>query len=170
MTNKDLPMELDYQTIFEQLNKDKIDYLVVGGLAVNFHGIPRMTYDIDLMIHLDPKNIRKLVSTFVKWGYRPRVPVNPEDLADEKKRNSWIQEKNMKAFTFYNESQPIGEVDLVMESPIPYDDLRARAITIELEGQKIPIVSIQDLIELKLEAGRKQDISDVENLNAILEK
>jgi predicted nucleotidyltransferase len=163
-------MELDYQTIFEQLNKKKIDYLVVGGLAVNFHGIPRMTYDVDLMINLDPENIRKLVSTFLSWGYRPRVPVKPEDLADEQKRNSWIQDKNMKAFTFYNESQPIGEVDLVVESPIPYDELRARAITIRLERERIPVVSIQDLIELKLEAGRKQDISDVENLRAILER
>jgi len=163
-------MELDYKTIFEELNEENIDYLVVGGLAVNFHGIPRMTYDIDLMIHLDSANILKLVSKFVKWGYQPRVPVNPEDLANEKKRNNWIQNKNMKAFTFYNERQPIGEVDLVMESPIPYDELRARAITIELEGQEIPVVSIQDLIELKLEAGRKQDISDVENLRAILVK
>jgi hypothetical protein len=170
MANKDLPMELDYKTIFEELNKENIDYLVVGGLAVNFHGIPRMTYDIDLMIHLDSENILKLVSKFVGWGYRPRVPVNPEDLADEKKRNGWIQEKNMKAFTFYNESQAIGEVDLVVESPIPYDDLRARAIIIRLEGQAIPVVSIQDLIELKLEAGLNQDISDVENLRAILEK
>ena len=163
-------MELDYQTIFEGLNKENIDYLVVGGLAVNFHGIPRMTYDIDLMIHLESENILKLVSKFANWGYRPRVPVNPEDLADEKKRNSWIQDKNMKAFTFYNEDQPIGEVDLVIESPIPYDDLRARAIKIRLEGQEIPVVSIQDLVELKIEAGRKQDISDVENLRAILEK
>lgn len=163
-------MELDYKTIFEELNEEHIDYLVVGGLAVNFHGIPRMTYDIDLMIHLDSANILKLVSKFLNWGYRPRVPVNPEDLADEKKRRNWIQNKNMKAFTFYNERQPIGEVDLVMESPIPYDELRARAITMELEGQEIPVVSIEDLIELKLEAGRKQDISDVENLRAILEK
>ena len=48
---------LDYQTIFKKLNQKKIDYLVVGGLAVNFHGIPRMTYDLDLMILLEPNNI-----------------------------------------------------------------------------------------------------------------
>ena len=82
-------MDLDYQTIFRVLNKQKIDYLVVGGLAVNFHGVPRMTYDIDLMISLDDENIR--------------------------------------------------------------------------------IISIQDLIELKRRAGRKQDLSDVEHLKSILE-
>jgi hypothetical protein len=102
-------MELDYQTIFRELNKEKIDYLVVRELAVNFHGIPRMTYHIDLMILLDPGNIRKLVSKLLNWGYRSRAPVNPDDLADEKKRASWIQKKNMKAFTFHNEIQPIGE-------------------------------------------------------------
>jgi len=45
-------MELDYQAFFKQLNNQEIDYLIVGGLAVNLHGIPRMTYDIDLMVHL----------------------------------------------------------------------------------------------------------------------
>ena len=51
-------MELDFQRIFKELNKLKIDYLVIGGLAVNFHGVPRMTYDIDLMLLLRPENIK----------------------------------------------------------------------------------------------------------------
>jgi hypothetical protein len=55
-------MDLDYQRFFEGLNKEDIDYLVVGGLAVNLHGIPRMTYDIDLMVSLDTGNIMKLLS------------------------------------------------------------------------------------------------------------
>ena len=41
-------MNLDYKKIFKGLNSAGIDYLVVGGLAVNFHGIPRMTYDMDI--------------------------------------------------------------------------------------------------------------------------
>jgi len=55
-------MELDFQTIFKELNRIGIDYLVVGGLAVNFHGVPRMTYDIDLMVLLEPENILKFVT------------------------------------------------------------------------------------------------------------
>ena len=94
-------MDLDYQIIFKELNRLKIDYLVVGGLAVNFHGVPRMTYDIDLMTLLEPENILKLVSKLTKWGYRPKAPIDPRDLADEAKRNSWIQDKGMKAFNFF---------------------------------------------------------------------
>lgn len=163
-------MDLDYQTIFKKLNQLKIDYLVVGGLAVNFHGVPRMTYDIDLMILLEPENILKLVSKLTKWGYRPKVPVDPRDLADEAKRNSWIQGKGMKAFNFYSENLPIGEIDLVIDSPIPYNQLKQNAIMIEIQGEKIPVVSIHNLIQLKLLAGRRQDFADVEHLKMILEK
>src|SRR3990172_8953842 len=102
-------MELDYRGIFKELNKLKIDYLVVGGLAVNFHGVPRMTYDVDLMILLQEENIKKLVAKLTDWGYRPKVPVDPMELAYDAKRNSWIKEKGMKAMNFYSEKAPIGE-------------------------------------------------------------
>jgi hypothetical protein len=70
-------MKLDYKEIFNGLNQAGIDYLVVGGLAVNFHGIPRMTYDQDLMHLLEPENILKMVNQVAHWGYRPRAPVDP---------------------------------------------------------------------------------------------
>jgi len=163
-------MELDFQTIFKDLNDLGIDYLVVGGLAVNFHGVPRMTYDIDLMVLLEPKNILKLVTKITEWGYQPKIPIDPRDLADQAKRNSWIFEKGMKAINFYSEILPIGEIDIVIDSPVPYEELRSRAIRVELQDEKVPTVSIHDLIELKLRAGRKQDLADVEHLRMVLEK
>jgi predicted nucleotidyltransferase len=163
-------MELDFQTIFKELNLLGIDYLVVGGLAVNFHGVPRMTYDIDLMVLLESENILKLVTKLTQWGYRPKVPIDPRDFADETKRNSWIHEKGMKALNFYSETLPIGEIDIVIDAPIPYGELRNRAIKVEIQYEKIPTVSLHDLIELKLRAGRKQDLADVEHLRIILEK
>ena len=163
-------MELDFQTIFRELNSLGIDYLVVGGLAVNFHGVPRMTYDIDLMVFLDPENILKLVTKLTQWGYKPKIPVDPRDLADEMKRNSWIFEKGMKALNFYSETLPIGEIDIIIDTPIPYEELRNRAIRIELQDERIPVASIHDLIELKLRAGRKQDLADVEHLRMVLER
>jgi predicted nucleotidyltransferase len=163
-------MDLDFQTVFKELNAIGIDYLVVGGLAVNFHGVPRMTYDIDLMVLLEPENILKLVRKLTQWGYRPKIPIDPKDLADETKRDSWIREKGMKALNFYSETLPIGEIDIVIDSPISYEELRSRAVKIELQDEKIPTVSIHDLIELKLRAGRKQDLADVEHLRMVLER
>ena len=161
---------MDFQTIFKELNKFGVDYLVVGGLAVNFHGVPRMTYDIDLMILLEPENVIKLVTKLTQWGYKPKIPINPRDLADETKRSSWILEKGMKALNFYSETLPIGEIDILIDTPIPYEELKSRAIKVELQDEKIPTVSVHDLIELKLRAGRKQDLADVENLKLVLEK
>jgi len=163
-------MELDFQSIFKELNTQKIDYLVVGGLAVNFHGVPRMTYDIDLMILLQQENISKFVTKLTDWGYRPKIPVNPMDIADEAKRKSWVQEKRMKAINFYSETLPIGEIDIIFDSLIPYDELKSRAVLIEIGSEKIPTVSIHDLIKLKQNSGRKQDLADVEYLKIILER
>jgi predicted nucleotidyltransferase len=76
----------------------------------------------------------------------------------------------MKALNFYSEKLPIGEIDLVFDSPIPYDKLKSGAVKIEFQWGRIPVVSIRDLIELKQRAGRKQDLADVEHLKLLLEK
>jgi predicted nucleotidyltransferase len=76
----------------------------------------------------------------------------------------------MKALNFYSETLSIGEIDLIVDSPISYDRLKKGAVMIELQGGKVPTISIRDLIELKLYAGRKQDYSDIEHLKMILEK
>jgi len=51
---------IDYHGIFSGLNRADVYYMVIGGLAVNFHGIPRMTYDVDIMIRLDRDNLKRL--------------------------------------------------------------------------------------------------------------
>lgn len=78
--------------------------------------------------------------------------------------------KGMKTFDFYNRKLPIGEIDIIIYSPISYESLKERAVRVPIQEISIPIVSIHDLIELKLRAGRKQDLSDVEYLKLILEK
>jgi predicted nucleotidyltransferase len=163
-------MTLDYRTLFKEMNEADVDYMLIGGLAVNFYGIPRMTYDLDLMIALNSMNVLKLLSRLSEWGYKPRAPVNPNDLADEKKRGNWIREKHMKAFSFYHEKEAIGEIDILIDLPMPYEELRARAEIFDVEGTRVPVVSVQDLIDLKLRAGRNQDLSDAEHLKTVLEK
>jgi len=161
---------LDYLGIFKKFNDLKIDYLVVGGLAVNFHGIPRMTYDVDLAIKLTRGNILKVIRQLAEWGYKPKAPVQPEEFADPKARARWMKEKNMKAFNFYHHEQPVAEIDLVFDLPVSYSRLKANVIYIEVSGEPIPVIRIQDLIAVKTKSGRKQDLSDVENLKRIMEK
>lgn len=160
----------DYLAIFKGLNEAEIDYLVIGGLAVNFYGVPRMTYDVDIVVLPDRENLVKTVRLFGEWGYKPRVPVNPEDLADESVRDRWFKEKNMVAFTFYSESLPIGEIDLVFHLPIPYPELREKAVSMDIQGVKVPVISVHHLIQLKSLTGREQDLADIEYLKMVLER
>ncbi len=51
---------IDYLNIFKKLNEKKIRYILAGGIAVNLHGIPRMTYDIDLIVDLEDRNLQNI--------------------------------------------------------------------------------------------------------------
>jgi len=128
-----------------------------------------MTYGIDLMIFPEPENILKMVEKLKAWGYKTKVPVGPRDLADEAQRQKWIKEKGTKAMSFYSDESPLAEIDLLFDLVISYLDLKKRAVSFEIEGGNVPTISIHDLIQLKKEAGRKQDLSDVSHLKLILE-
>jgi len=75
-----------------------------------------MTDDQDLMLLLETDNILKMVAKVTKRGYRPRALVDPRDLADVTRRESWMVEKGMKAFSFSGPSSPVGERNLMSKN------------------------------------------------------
>src|SRR4030043_915930 len=107
----------DYLTIFKKLNEKNIRYIGVGGIAVNLYGIPRMTYDIDLLLHLEDKNLKKFLKLMKQWGFKPRVPVDIMDFADKDKRECWIKNRHMKAFNLINPARPMSEIDIIINTP-----------------------------------------------------
>ncbi len=161
---------MDYLRLFQGLDDAGIDYLVAGGLAVNFHGIPRMTYDVDLLVSLDPMNVGRMVKLLARWGYRPSIPVDPGDLADSEVRKKWRVEKNMMALSFRHQKNPIGEIDLLFDLPMAYEDLRKKALLLPLGKLTIPVISRDDLIFLKERSGRSQDVADAEALKRLVGK
>ncbi|MEK6622610.1 MAG: hypothetical protein AABZ13_09015, partial [Planctomycetota bacterium] len=94
-----------YFEVFNAFYQEKVQYLVVGGLAVNLHGVPRVTYDIDIIISTDRNNVLKLNRTLKNLGYVPRLPISPDDMADEKILKDWTENRNMKAFSFYHKKE-----------------------------------------------------------------
>ncbi len=59
-----------YEELFRQLNRKHIDYVVVGGVALVMHGVVRLTADLDLMLHLEEKNLRRFVDLMNELRYR----------------------------------------------------------------------------------------------------
>jgi len=158
---------LDYTGIFKSFNAKRIKYAVVGGMAVNFHGVPRMTYDIDVILYLEDKNISKFMRLMKEWGFKPKVPVDIMDFANREKRENWIKHKNMKAFNLVNPSWAISEIDIIIDSPVDYKKAVKNLKHINLQGISIPVISIRDLIRMKRVSKRLQDKKDIENLEKI---
>ena len=157
-----------YFEILKELFNRKIDYLIVGGLAVNLYGVPRVTQDIDIIIAFDKKNIFTLNGVFKNLGYIPRLPgVDPEELADPVVRKDWIENRNLKAFSFYHTKDTYKAVDIVLVHPLDFNKAFQHKTIKKAQGITINLVSMDDLIAMKSFSGRQQDLSDIELLKKI---
>lgn len=141
-----------------------MEYLVAGGFAVNFHQVNRATVDLDIILHLEKENILKFNSVLAKLGFKPRVPVDGNDLADADKRREWIQEKNMVVFSYFHPEHPFALIDIFVEEPKPFEQMERNKLIVQAFGVKIPVVGLQDLIALKEQAARPKDLLDIQML------
>lgn len=155
------------ESIFDALNRAAVRYVVVGGVAVVLHGFARVTGDLDLIIDLAPSAARRAVEVLVALGLRPRVPVDPLSFADPATRALWARDKHMQVFTLLDPGNPLRQVDLFVEHPIPFDDLWARADVMTTTATTVRVAAIADLITMKEGAGRPRDLADIAALREI---
>ncbi len=117
---------------------------------------------------LEPSNLQLLVSAMTRLGYRRRAPVEPAELCDPERRREWVEDKGMRAFTFQLPGHPLADIDVLIDSPVSYAELASRAERIDAAGLMLRIASVEDLIRMKLVAGRDQDLADVDALRRLL--
>ena len=156
-----------YFSLFKALNDAGVKYVVVGGLATVLHGYARFTADVDLIIDLQKDEAENAVKTLTGFGLKPRLPVDPIQFTDLGVREAWRKEKNMEVFSFFDPGNPVVTVDLFVYEPIPFHQLVFRAKRMDIGGTTVPVCSIDDLIGLKLKAGRLRDLDDIEHLREI---
>ena len=157
-----------YEQVFKKLNKKRVRYLVVGGIAVNLHGFPRVTGDLDIMLDLkDGKSVNGFVEVVKALSFKPKIPVEVDDFAINSKRELWIKEKHMKVFSVYNPSNEIEHIDVLTENLIDFESAYKSRKVINAGNLEVPVVSIDDLIKLKKISGRKRDEIDIAALKEI---
>lgn len=140
--------------------KKKVKYAIVGGYAVALHGAVRGTVDLDLIIQLDIKSFENAEAALKSIGLQPRLPVTAKEVFQFRKE--YIEKRNLIAWSFANPQSPTEIVDIVITHNLD----RVRTVTKKIGAMGIQVASIADLIKMKKQSGRPQDLEDV----AALEK
>ena len=154
-----------YEPILRKLSEANIKYLVIGGVAINFHGYKRPTHDLDLFILLNEENITRFAKAMKELHFKPRVPVEVEEIADKAKREKWINEKNMKVFSLYNADNEIDIIDVMIIDYLNFEEAYKNRKVVNIKDFEIPLASIPDLVKLKQIAGRPRDLVDIKVLS-----
>ena len=143
-------MNSDYMDMLKCLNKAGVDYMLVGGWAVNMYGYIRATVDLDIWILADSDNAKKVYAAIAEFG-APVSQMKPEE------------------FTEYGMIFQIGvapcRVDIISRiSGVSYSDAAIRAVSKVIDGVPVRVISLEDLIVNKKASGRTKDLADVEVL------
>ena len=144
-------------------------YLVIGAVAMGLNKYPRATFDLDIFPDLERNNLEKIIITLKQLGYKPKIPVNLNELLDAEKRKEWNEKRNMKVFSFFNAKRPSDIVDLMIYEPINFNECFNRKKIVKLKGKPVYVASIGDLLKMKEKAGRKRDLMDIKILKRIKE-
>lgn len=149
------------------LDRAEVDTVVVGGVAVVLRGHVRMTVDLDLALDLAADNVLAVLEVLRDAGLVPRLPVPAEQFADPDVRRSWVEERNLVAFTLHDVNDPFREVDLLATTPIPFAELRQQADLLDVDGVPVRVASVEHLIAMKRASGRPQDLADADALSRL---
>jgi hypothetical protein len=158
---------LYYERILKAFQKNKLRYLLAGGMAVNLHGIPRFTKDVDILIDVSAENLKRLRAVIKSLGLKPRMPVTLDEFLDPAQWKIWGREKNLRALSLYNPQDPYEGGDILWNVGLTYEEGKKDQKRLKVGALKLSLVSIKDLIKMKKKAARQQDLSDVEALRKL---
>ena len=146
------------------LDQNHVGYAIVGGLAVALHGAIRGTVDIDLVIHLTEKDFINAEKVFRSLGLESRLPIDAKQVFQF--REDYIKNRNLIAWSFFSPIRPLEVIDVI----ITHDRKKMKVKKILAFGTTIQVASIPELIKMKTQSGRPQDLADIEALKQLAEE
>lgn len=149
------------QEVVGSLQKAGVSYAVVGGYAVALHGAVRGTVDIDLVIACNERTYIDTEKALLTIGLQPRLPVGARDVF--RFREEYIANRNLLAWSFYDPKDPTRLVDII----ITYKKKRLTTTNVIYQETKIAILSKNELIKMKQQSGRPQDLEDIKALRKL---
>jgi hypothetical protein len=148
----DAPLEAE--RILSVLAEHQVDYVLVGGLAVQTHGHVRTTFDVDVLPRPERSNLARLADALNALGARVLNP-GSEGRA--------IDAAMLPQATLWQFATRHGPIDVVHDAPgaPPYDELRDHALEIQLGDVALAVAGRDDLISMKRASGRPADLDDL---------
>ena len=145
-----MEVQPDFRDLLALLNEHKVEYLIVGGYALAFHGAPRFTGDIDIFVRPDSENASRVLDALSAFGFR-----FPNLTADD--------------FTNPNKVVQLGvppvRIDIIMSlSGVSWDEAEAAKEPGIFGDVPVSYIGRREYIKNKRSAGRKKDLADIEAL------
>jgi hypothetical protein len=139
-----------YREIIESLNSRRVNYVIIGGVGAILHGVPRMTFDLDILIEADVVNGKRLLDAFLDIRLGTAILTTPEELI-------------AREVTIFNDRI---RIDVFTKVPgLTFADAWAHREVIQYEGEDVPLASRSDIVASKLASGRPIDLDDVRTLD-----
>ena len=143
------------QAVFASFQKHDVRYVVIGGIAAVLYGVPRATFDLDILIEASPENVQRLLKALLEAQLGTAALTTPESvLANE--------------ITIFNDRV---RIDVQTSTPgLVFEQAWQKRETMSYQDQIFYVVSLQDLIASKKAVGRPVDLEDVRLLQLNDEK
>ena len=140
----------DFKEFLRLLDAYQVEYLLIGGYAVGYHGYPRATVDMDIWIAMNPGNAEKIVAVLKEFGF------NLPDLSPDLFLKEW---------KVIRLGVPPVRIEIATTiSGVNFSECYAKKVLGELDGEQVKLISLKHLKINKKASGRHQDLADLENL------
>lgn len=144
-------LQKDLREFLELLNSTSVNYVVVGGYAVAYHGSPRFTGDIDCLVELSTENAERLIEVINRFGFA--------DL--DIQRSDFLNPDSVVQL-----GVPPNRIDLLTAiDGVTFDEVWRTRVTGQLDGLPVCFISKELLLQNKRAAGRAKDLADVVSLS-----
>lgn len=155
--------ELDIEGILEALVEANVEFLLIGGVAVGFHGYVRATKDVDVVPSPDPENLGRLAGVLEQLGaevegsaeFEEAELPDPLDPASLALGGNWVLQTRLGRF----------DVMQWIDDDALWEKLSPAAVPAEIGDLSVRVVSYEDLVVLKQRAGRPEDLTDLQRLS-----
>ena len=140
----------DFREFLKSLNTHQVEYLLIGGYAVAYHGYPRATADMDIWIAMHPQNAEKIMAALKGFGF---------DLP------GLSAELFLKAGQIIRMGEPPVRIEIATTiSGVDFSECYVARTVVQLDDIDVNLISLSHLKANKKAAGRHKDLDDLENL------